>query len=116
MASVIGDGWNAPGPTTEQINQLSYLDAVIKETARLNPVVPIVVRLLESDMHIGGYELPAGSIAAPCIYLTHRRADLWSNPDEFNPERFIARRTDPYTFFPVRRGSPLLYRGGVCHL
>ena len=104
VASVIGDGGNAPRPDAEQIGELKYLDAVIKETARLNPVVPIVVRLLETDTHIGGYDLPAGSIVAPCIYLTHRRPDLWSDPEEFKPERFIARRTDPYTFFPFGGG------------
>lgn len=104
VASVIGDGPQPPRPTAEQIADLSYLDAVIKETARLNPVIPIVVRLLEADLHIGGYELPAGSIAAPCIYLTHRLPDLWSDAEEFKPERFLARRVDPYTFFPFGGG------------
>ena len=104
VASVIGDGGNAPRPDAGQIGELKYLDAVIKETARLNPVVPIVVRLIETDTHIGGYDLPAGSIVAPCIYLTHRRPDLWSDPEGFKPERFIARRTDPYTFFPFGGG------------
>ena len=102
VASVIGDG--ATAPTAEQVDQLDYLDAVIKETARLNPAAPMIVRLLETDLHIGGYELPAGSIAAPCIYLTHRRPDLWSDAEEFKPERFLARRVDPYTFFPFGGG------------
>ena len=104
VASVIGDGPHASTPDAGQIAELKYLDAVIKETARLDPVVPIVVRLLETDTHIGGYDLPAGSIVAPCIYLTHRRPDLWSDPEGFKPERFIARRTDPYTFFPFGGG------------
>ena len=104
VASVIGYGGNAPRPDAGQIGELKYLDAVIKETARLNPVVPIVVRLIETDTHIGGYDLPAGSIVAPCIYLTHRRPDLWSDPEGFKPERFIARRTDSYTFFPFGGG------------
>ena len=104
VASVTGNGPYLPGPTAEQVAGLSYLDAVIKETARLNPVVPITARHLEKSMHIGGYELPAGSIAAPCIYLTHRRPELWPNPEEFNPERFVARRVDPYTFFPFGGG------------
>ena len=105
VASVIGDGAAAPIPTAEQIVELSYLDAVIKETARLDPVIPITVRILETDMRIGGYDLPAGSIAAPCIYLTHRRSDLWPDAGEFKPERFLARRVDPYTFFPFGGGA-----------
>ena len=104
VASVIGSGPHPPRPTAEQVAELSYLDAVIKETARLNPVVPITVRHLEEGMHIGGYDLPAGAIAAPCIYLTHRRPELWPNPEEFNPERFVAHRVDPYTFFPFGGG------------
>ena len=104
VASVIGDGQHASRPDAGQIAELKYLDAVIKETARLDPVVPIVVRLLETDLHIAGYDLPAGSIVAPCIYLTHRRPDLWSDPGRFKPERFIAHRTDPYTFFPFGGG------------
>ena len=104
VASVIGSGPHPPRPTAEQVAEFSYLDAVIKETARLNPVVPITVRHLEKGMHIGGYDLPAGAIAAPCIYLTHRRPELWPNPEEFNPERFVARRVDPYTFFPFGGG------------
>ena len=104
VASAIGNGPHPSRPTAEQVAELSYLDAVIKETARLNPVVPITVRHLEQGMHIGGYDLPAGAIAAPCIYLTHRRPELWPNPEEFNPERFVARRVDPYTFFPFGGG------------
>ena len=104
VVSVIGRGPHTPRPTAEQVADLNYLDAVIKETARLNPVIPITARYLETNMHIDGYDLPAGSIAAPCIYLAHRRPDLWSDPEEFKPERFIARRTDPYTFFPFGGG------------
>ena len=104
VVSVIGGGPHASRPTAEQVAELSYLDSVIKETARLNPVAPIVARLLEADTRIGDYTLPAGSIAAPCIYLTHRRPELWPEPEAFDPERFVARRVDPYTFFPFGGG------------
>lgn len=90
--------------TAEQVTELGYLDAVIRETARINPVVPIVVRFLETDMRIGDYELPAGSVATPCIYLTHRRPELWSEPESFNPDRFVGRQVAPYTFFPFGGG------------
>lgn len=105
VANVIGEGSQLPSPSPEQIAALEYLDAVIKETARLNPVVPIVVRRLERDTQIGDYELPAGNIVAPCIYLTHRRPDLWPEPDTFSPDRFVGRRIDPYSFFPFGGGA-----------
>ena len=100
---VIGDG----PIQTEHVSELEYLDATIKETARLNPIVPAVVRYLEQPTQIGAYEIPADCVAAPCIYLTHRRPELWPEPETFNPDRFVGKRVDPYTFFP--------FGGGVRH-
>ena len=101
VASVFGNGRQA----AERVAELGYLDAVIKETARLHPIVPIVLRHLEAPTRIGDFELPAGSVAAPCIYLTHRRPDVWPDPETFRPERFIGRRMDPYAFFPFGGGA-----------
>ena len=96
------------GPVrAEHISELEYLDATIKETARLNPIVPVVARYLEQPTRIGDYAMPAGCVAAPCIYLTHRRPELWPEPETFNPDRFVGKRVDPYTFFP--------FGGGVRH-
>ena len=100
---VIGDG----PIQAEHVSELEYLDATIKETARLNPIVPAVVRYLEQPTQIGAYEIPADCVAAPCIYLTHRRPELWPEPETFNPDRFVGKRIDPYTFFP--------FGGGVRH-
>ena len=107
IVSVVGGGSRPPTPAAEQIGRLDYLDSVIKETARLHPVVPIVVRQLATDQTIGSAALPAGCIAAPCIYLVHRRPDLWPEPESFDPCRFLGRRTDAYTYFP--------FGGGVRH-
>ncbi len=81
-----------------------YLDAVIKETARLHPVVPNVGRQLEAPVRIGGHLLPAGVVASPCVYLTHRRPDVWPEPERFAPERFLGARPSPYEFFPFGGG------------
>ena len=105
VAQVVGEGRRLPPPSPDQIAALDNLDAVIKETARLNPVVPIVVRRLEKDTPVGDYRIQAGNIVAPCIYLTHRRPDLWPDPERFNPERFVGQRIDPYTFFPFGGGT-----------
>ena len=104
VAAVTGNGAASTGPTAEQIADLSYLDAVIKETARLNPIIPTVARYLETPTRIGDHELPAGCVASPCVYLTHRRPDVWPEPEAFRPDRFLDRRSDPYTFFPFGGG------------
>ena len=86
-------------------NPLRYLDAVINETMRLDTVVPNVGRELQAPMKIAGHDLPKGVVLAPCIYLTHRRADLWPNPEKFDPSRFLEARTNPYAFFPFGGGT-----------
>jgi cytochrome P450 len=100
VARVVG-----AGPVrAEHVGQLSYLDATIKETMRLLPTIPIVVRKLKRPMTIQGRALPAGVVAAPCMYLTHRRDDIWDEPARFSPERFLTRRPTPYELFPFGGG------------
>ncbi len=89
----------------EQLGNLKYLDAVIREASRLSPVVTEISRLLRSPMRVGGRDLPAGIIATPCIYLAHRRPDVWPNPGEFIPERFLGARPSPFVFFPFGGGE-----------
>ncbi len=81
-----------------------YLDAVIKESLRLRPVVPGVVRKLTRPLQLGGYELPAGVRAAPNIYLTHRRPDIYPEPERFRPERFMDSPADTYSWIPFGGG------------
>ncbi len=100
LDAVVGDGPLAP----EHVSRLLYLDAVVKETARLTPVAPFTSRLLTRPARIGGHDLPAGVAVAPCIYLTHRRPDVWPDPLRFDPDRFVEGRPAPYTFFPFGGG------------
>jgi cytochrome P450 len=81
-----------------------YLDAVIKETLRLRPVLPVVVRRLVESMEIGGHLLPAGVNVAPCIHLIHRRPDVYPQPDVFRPERFLEAPAGTYTWIPFGGG------------
>jgi len=81
--------------TKKTISKLSYLDAVVKESMRLYPVAPFIVRRLQEDVLIatenndGTLTLPANSMALIWIYGLHRNPKFWNNPDEFIPERWI---------------------------
>ena len=81
-----------------------YLDAVVKETLRLRPVLPVVVRMLKADMEIGGRLLPEGVAVAPCIHLVHRDPDVYPEPARFRPERFLERPAGTYTWIPFGGG------------
>ena len=100
LARVVGSGpVEAP-----HLPQLEYLDAVTKESARLTPVATNVMRRLHAPARIGGLELPAGISVSASIYGTHHRPDLWPDPEHFQPERFLAARPSPNTFFPFGGG------------
>jgi cytochrome P450 family 135 len=81
-----------------------YLDAVCKETLRLRPILALVLRRLTEPMEIGGRVLPAGVNLAPCIYLVHRRADVYPDPLAFRPERFLEQPAGTYTWIPFGGG------------
>ena len=65
------------------------LDAVARETLRVRPVLTVAPRKLAAPLTVGGLELPAGVHVAPCIYLLHRRDDLYRDPLAWRPERWL---------------------------
>jgi cytochrome P450 len=81
-----------------------YLDATIKETLRARPVIVDVARKLTAPKSIGGYELPAGTFVMAAIAALHYREDLFPNPDEFRPERFLDAKADTYAWIPFGGG------------
>ena len=81
-----------------------YMDAVVQETLRLCPPVPVVARRLLERLELGGYELPAGTTVAPCVYLIHRDERFYPHPRSFLPERFLERPPGTYTWIPFGGG------------
>jgi cytochrome P450 len=87
-----------------QAGQEEYLDAVVKELLRIRPPLPMALRMAKQPYEIGGYEVEPGMSLAPCSFIIHRRPDIYPDPLQFRPERFLGKPESPYTWFPF--GGP----------
>jgi cytochrome P450 len=81
-----------------------YLEAVVKETLRVRPVVVDVARRLTCETEIAGYRLPKDTIVLPAIAVMHARPDLYPSPREFRPERFLDGGAESYAWIPFGGG------------
>jgi cytochrome P450 len=94
-----------PDPDLAAITRLPYLTAVVNEVLRPRPMVPLVPRRLKAPLTLKGYELPVGMGLGLSIPLAHTNPDVYPNPHEFRPERFLERTFSPFEYIP--------YGGGV---
>uniref|UniRef100_A0A8D8ZJY3 Cytochrome P450 4g1 n=1 Tax=Cacopsylla melanoneura TaxID=428564 RepID=A0A8D8ZJY3_9HEMI len=95
-------------PTYDQIMSFSLLTRVIKETVRLFPAASFIARSSPHDIQCGGYTLPAGASFVVFIYGIHRDPQLWPNPHQFDPDRFLPAATvqrNPHAFLPFSLGA-----------
>src|SRR6185437_13553136 len=82
----------------------TYLNAVVTEALRLRPVIDASARTLTKPRTIGGWDLPAGIRVYPAIAVVHLREDLYPQPHEFRPERFVDGEAEPYAWLPFGGG------------
>lgn len=93
-----------PDPGT--IFRLPYLNAVCCETLRIYPVGMLTFpRVVREPVSLMGYELDPGTQVIGSIYLTHRREDLYPQPEQFRPERFLERQFSAYEYLPFGGGA-----------
>ncbi len=87
------------------IFRLPYLTAVCQETLRIYPVGMLTfTRTVKQPIELLGYQLEPGVNLVGCIYLAHHREDLYPEPKEFKPERFLERKFSPYEYLPFGGG------------
>jgi cytochrome P450 family 110 len=93
-------------PDPMAIYRLPYLSAVCNETLRINPVGMFTfARQAQQSTRLLDYSIEPDNILMGCIYLLHQRPDLYPNPREFRPERFLERQFTPYEFMPFGGGA-----------
>lgn len=106
IRSIFGDDPTAK-LTYSKLQELKYTEMVIKETMRLMPPVPIIGRSLVEPTLINGVVVPAGTNITIPVYALHREADVFPEPNEFDPERFSPENSEhrnPYAYIPFSAG------------
>ncbi len=92
--------------SSSTILKLPYLNAVCSESLRIYPVGMLTFpRVVKQPLTFCGHELEPGTRILGSIYLTHQRADLYPEPKQFKPERFLEKQFSPYEFLPFGGGA-----------
>ncbi|KAJ3218925.1 hypothetical protein HDU67_003564 [Dinochytrium kinnereticum] len=100
-------------PTLKGLTKLPILQATIKESLRVFPVVPIQFAKCKQDTVYDGYDIPKGSILVAGLYATNKDAEMYEDPDNFNPTRFLPSSPpvtadaslEPFTWVPFGGGD-----------
>jgi cytochrome P450 family 110 len=93
-------------PDVNAIVKAPYLEAVCNETLRIYPVAMLTFpRVSLKSVMLAGREIPPETTILGSIYSTHQRADLYPQPQEFRPERFLERKFSPFEFLPFGSGA-----------
>lgn len=104
-------------PTVEQLKELPLLDAVVKESMRLIPVVPFLfMRRGTSDFQLGPYAFPQDSILILSPLMTHHMADLYPEPKAFKPERWFNIKPSVFEYMPFGAGPRMCLGAGFASL
>lgn len=93
-------------PDPMDVFRLPYLTAICNETLRIYPVAMLVFpRVVQTPVTLLGHSLAPNTTVVACIYLLHHREDIYPNPKQFRPERFLERQFTPYEFIPFGGGA-----------
>ncbi|GMR52417.1 hypothetical protein PMAYCL1PPCAC_22612, partial [Pristionchus mayeri] len=93
--------------TKDDLSRMSFLERCIKETLRLFPPVPFVVRHLGNELKMGAYKIPRGASLVISPFLVHRNERLYPNPEIYDPDRFLPENSigrHTYDYIPFSAG------------
>uniref|UniRef100_A0A6Q2XYL7 unspecific monooxygenase n=1 Tax=Esox lucius TaxID=8010 RepID=A0A6Q2XYL7_ESOLU len=91
----------------EALMQMEYLDSVLNESLRLYPIAPRLERVAKKTVEINGIIIPKDCVVLVPTWTLHRDPEIWSDPEEFKPERFSKENKesiDPYSYMPFGAG------------
>ncbi|CAH2092957.1 unnamed protein product [Euphydryas editha] len=107
LKNIFGDSKRSP--TKNDLNEMKYLERVIKETMRLYTVVPIIGRETQKEIKLTKCTVPAGVGCAILPFVIHRSKQIWGpDANEFNPDRFlpeVSATRHPCAYIPFSYGT-----------
>lgn len=108
IRGVLGDDAKSTTLTNGVLQEMKYLDIVIKEVLRIYSSVPIIGRELLENVEINGCKVPRGTAVVVILYNVHRNPEVYPDPERFDPERFSenhAHKRGPYDYVPFSAGA-----------
>ncbi|XP_067215663.1 cytochrome P450 4C1-like isoform X2 [Linepithema humile] len=93
--------------TITALNNMSYLERCLKESLRLYPSAPFILRVASEDVKIQSYMVPSGTLLFIPIKFIQRYSDFWPNPDIFDPDRFLPENSQnrhSFSYLPFSAG------------
>lgn len=97
-------------PTFADLPNLPYSRMILQEVMRIRPPAYWTPRTAVAEDIIDGYTIPAGATVVPFIYMVHHHPDVWSAPEQFDPERFTPENSagrHPFAWIPFGAGPRL---------